>query len=459
MQKALLFRVVTTENHAFTVRTYSEVPARSIAAVRATRRTIDDLLVVSPYGKTSLLTLNTLAMPLMTVIDVPAGAELAHTVAEARPNRVCCEKSGVFFQLNEWSSLSLAMFPRTPLTQDSLHILALCMTEDVYIALTHSFLSLWSEHGFRSSDDVEFTCFTRALYTVCAVEPPAPEPSTLSSFNRLTSSPSHFRFSSESSFKLGGLKLPTTPPSASDWTPRRTTRTPQPLLTPIFYGLHMLAENYRLATHRYKDIRKLVPVICHLAAFVRPEWADYWRRLCPSACPSIVWPSSQVSDVPFLDDRISIWPPDASAILYGRIANPEWDIPNFSLATLGSQFDMTPSYAFGQSDPLNELKYLIDVYQAMSDTTVTSTQKRAENAVPMIFGEGEQIMSTLDMLPLGIAAPVRESIRTCQLVAPMSWPARLYRAIGREDVAASTTQKSNVIPRDGYKGMKEFIVS
>lgn len=65
----------------------------------------------------------------------------------------------------------------------------------------------------------------------------------------------------------------------------------------------------------------------------------------------------------------------------------------------------------------------------------------------------------LDRLPLGIAAPLREAARTCQLAPPGDWPLTAYRAIGRNDLAASASDAPDLLYSDGYKPVKDFIVS
>ena len=65
----------------------------------------------------------------------------------------------------------------------------------------------------------------------------------------------------------------------------------------------------------------------------------------------------------------------------------------------------------------------------------------------------------LHLLPLGISAPLREAARTCQLAPPGNWPLDAYRAIGRNDLAASATENPDMLYSDGYRSRKEFIVS
>lgn len=141
-----------------------------------------------------------------------------------------------------------------------------------------------------------------------------------------------------------------------------------------------------------------------------------------------------------LDDRIPVWPPDMSAILYGSISNPDWQVPAYGTSRLARSFSIDPSFAFGDAEPLVSLQRLTAAYLCLADKTVPSTQKRAELTVEKlvdILGTAEKGSAFLNSLPLGIAAPLREAIRTCQLSPPSHWRKEHYDLIGRRDLAFS----------------------
>jgi anaphase-promoting complex subunit 1 len=158
-----------------------------------------------------------------------------------------------------------------------------------------------------------------------------------------------------------------------------------------------------------------------------------------------------------VDDRLPVWPPDVSAILYGRISNPDWQVPWHDTQHIATRFHITPSFAFGRLDPLITLKKLTSIYKCLADTAEPSSQKRAENAV-LLMVELNIGPNFLNRLPLGILSPIREAARTCQLAPPSDWPLEAYRAVGRNDVAASASQAPDLLFGDGYKAMKDFIV-
>jgi anaphase-promoting complex subunit 1 len=141
-----------------------------------------------------------------------------------------------------------------------------------------------------------------------------------------------------------------------------------------------------------------------------------------------------------LDDRIPVWPPDMSAILYGRISNPDWQFPSYETSRLARLFSIDPSFAFGNTEPLMSLQRLTATYMSLADNAVPSTQRRAEQSVEKfvdMLGTAKKGTAFLNSLPLGIAAPIREVIRTCQLAPPSHWRTEHYDLIGRPDLAFS----------------------
>jgi anaphase-promoting complex subunit 1 len=162
-----------------------------------------------------------------------------------------------------------------------------------------------------------------------------------------------------------------------------------------------------------------------------------------------------------LDDRLPIWPPDMSGILHGRIRNPEWKVSEHERAFLETlflgMFTTSRSLAFGKIDPLPHLRGLVSIYMELADGGVADSQKRAENAIQAAVNMDKSIQ--LSLLPLGLASPIHEAARTCQLSPPAEWSVSGYTMIGRNDLAASVTRVLDMLSNDGYRAVKDHIVS
>ena len=152
-----------------------------------------------------------------------------------------------------------------------------------------------------------------------------------------------------------------------------------------------------------------------------------------------------------------VWPPDMSAILYGRISNPDWKVSWYDANYLTILFETSPSFAYGRLEPLAYLRQLTDMYNCLADDQVHDSQKRAEAAI-MLAVKSQVGPEFLNKLPLGIAAPLMEAARTCQLSPPGDWPIAAYKAIGRSDLAASANHAPDILFNDGYHAMKYYIV-
>jgi anaphase-promoting complex subunit 1 len=121
------------------------------------------------------------------------------------------------------------------------------------------------------------------------------------------------------------------------------------------------------------------------------------------------------------------------------------------------RFDVSPSFEYGRLDPLETLHQLTAIYKCLADNKVEGGQKRAENAIHFMV-KSQMDPHFIDCLPVGIAAPLREAVRTCQLSPPGDWPLAAYRAIKRNDLAACASDAPDILFNDGYRSVKDYIV-
>jgi anaphase-promoting complex subunit 1 len=171
---------------------------------------------------------------------------------------------------------------------------------------------------------------------------------------------------------------------------------------------------------------------------------------------------SIVTDTPadsaFVDDRLPVWPPDMTAMFYGRVNNPDWKLPWYDIRKLASQFKLSPGYAYGTLEPLAYLRQLTQIYRCLADKTVEDSRKRAENAMHLMVSHRIG-PAFLNALPLGLAAPLREAARICQLAPGQDWPTAAYEFVGRNDLAEGANVNSSELNTNGYRAVKQFLVS
>jgi anaphase-promoting complex subunit 1 len=139
------------------------------------------------------------------------------------------------------------------------------------------------------------------------------------------------------------------------------------------------------------------------------------------------------------------------------LSNPEWKVPWHDTSQIAARFGVQASYEYGRRDPLITLRDLSGLYSNLADGLTPDIRMRAERVILLLMLRREDKL--LDSLPLGIAAPIREAARTCQLAPPPAWPVQAYMAIGRNDLAASADETVEQFNRDGFKSKKDFFVS
>ncbi|PCH43928.1 hypothetical protein WOLCODRAFT_104419 [Wolfiporia cocos MD-104 SS10] len=461
----LIYRIV---KHAdvMTARPEARTNAVCVASIRATRDLMRDLLLIKTDGTISLLIHGLRELPILfvrppphsdpTVLDVdfltPTLPERIPVVNMAISVSAAVDSTAtIVFADRTQARVTMDLMPKDHLTRQCLLMLALIMPSEHFYVFHSRFLRLWSMYGLDLSESSAFTAFTTAFYEAFAIQQDSPSTTNAEAWQSISGTTSSLRFREDP--VLRKLKLPPPPPPAS--TARGLVGRPHSLLAPILLGLHYIGEDLRLMIHRYRDLLQLVPVICRIAVLVRPEWADYWKRLCPDALEH--WPSPSEAVLQHADERIPVWPPDVSAILYGRINNPEWNVPLIESSKIAQSFKIGASFAYGHAEPLMYLRQFSDVYAALADNTVTDCRKRAEDALQVMVKT--QIGSeVLRWLPLGIAAPLREACRTCQLSPSGTWSVNAYYLIGRHDLAEVLSPYSETAQSRGYRPVKDFIL-
>lgn len=151
-----------------------------------------------------------------------------------------------------------------------------------------------------------------------------------------------------------------------------------------------------------------------------------------------------------------------TAILYGRLNNPDWQVPWSNSYAFASRFDLEASWAFGRTDPLAHTSAFTTLCKTLTDKQwegrALDTRSRAVAALQFMDLTGLQL-DNLRRFPLGIAAPFREALRTCQLSPGGDWTVSAYHLIGRNDLAEGFTDSPAIATNSGYRTVREFLVS
>lgn len=275
-----IFSVGQDEKKKFKLEPFSRISALSAVAVRVTRSTVRDLLVLGANHNLCLLIHGLQEVPLS--LDICDGLGPVSPITALRPWSQT--RAILTFEDGKETAFHVDLIPSDQLTRECLEILALVLPAELFFQFHHSFLLEWSLKRFAPSGDVEFTVLSNILYSLFSIEATRP-PSEDDAWVRLGSSQSHFRGSEDPA-----MRFLNPPPSRKANVASGISKS-RAMVAPILSAFHHLAESHRLKIDRLDSLFKLVPVICHLAVQVRPEWVDYWRRLVPGAVPN--WPTQE----------------------------------------------------------------------------------------------------------------------------------------------------------------------
>ncbi|KZV91613.1 hypothetical protein EXIGLDRAFT_675922 [Exidia glandulosa HHB12029] len=323
--------------------------------------------------------------------------------------------------------LTLALAPQDDLTRDCFAALAFALPQEQAFELFQTFVAQ-SSLSTQNGDD-EFDIFSQALYRFLHFMVPAQEKpwaNTSTSAWDIMGAPDELRDDPA----LAHLIQP--PMARSQHGVRLEGPAPTMWHAPVLYALHLLGQDYALSTQKERDLARLAPVLIRLALGVRPVWADYWVRLAPTVVEG--WSNAQAADV---FDALPHLPPDIFDHIRTLFGEPQqarirsWP----TLADIPRIFSFEASTENGaQFDPLQRTRQLLQLYAILLDASVPSSTRRAEHVVRAMLAFRWSLRD-VEELAVGIASPVREALRACQLCPPSDWPTEAYVLVGRPDPA------------------------
>ena len=283
------------------------LPAVSIAHVRGVRFRIYDLLVLKPDGSFSLLTHGKREMPLQLQGEVPRSVMTLESPVDSSVTLRC--------RTDPHTRLTLRLSPKGGLMSQCLLTMSMVLPADEFFSLHHRFLLEWSSVSFSQSSDTSFKAFCSAIYIYLGLAEEAKLPAaTDGPWAALHRSASASRFLDDPALRK--LQVPRPAASSSPATP--ADGKPHTYHSIILNGLHHVAQECILNTKAQENLLRLVPVICRLALTVRPEWADYWKRLIPDAIGP--WPSPAKSGTCYVSaHHIAFMLCDVTASCYTKV--------------------------------------------------------------------------------------------------------------------------------------------
>ena len=265
-----------------------DMQATSVAPVSSTRPTVKDLLLVKPDGSLGILTHGTKQISIQPCAGNAYRTSYEMQVDVVHRSTTCTKVAKVEERTESYPTFvmesgekmygSLAFSSPDILVHRCFEVLAMALPSELAFAIRLEFLHLWHEQGLFTVGDTVLVCFRRALFKVLHINHPDPEPTILSWDNL---SQSHLFEDLGEDASLQALAYP--PPVRDHTFGDFHILKPHPLAGAALNALHHLAEDMRTNLEQHILVLRIVPIICTMALVVRPEWADYWKRLCPDS--------------------------------------------------------------------------------------------------------------------------------------------------------------------------------
>ncbi|KZT44107.1 hypothetical protein SISSUDRAFT_1085652 [Sistotremastrum suecicum HHB10207 ss-3] len=212
-------------------------------------------------------------------------------------------------------------------------------------------------------------------------------------------------------------------------------------------SLHVLAEGAKLSLRFRSDSFKLGAFIHSLASPQTPLWADYWGRRLANFPHAVVPTESRDFDntTPWLSV------PEVNSSLFSQLAgNAESSTRHDSLSTFLSPHSDIPLP--------HRMRRLFSVYESFGEAGNKEVRQRSEKTVERLV-ENDFTLEEVDDLPVGIASPIREAMRTCQMNPPGHWPLPAYHLLDRPDLArmSSNGNESMNVARKGFPTRRRLV--
>jgi anaphase-promoting complex subunit 1 len=262
-----------------------DMQATSVAPVRSTRPTVKDLLIVKPDGSLGILTHGVRQISVQPWIGstqrTPSKMEVdggSWSTANLKVARVeeRTESCATFVMENGEKMYGSFVFSSPDiLVHRCFEVLAMALPSELAFAIRLEFLHLWHEQGLFTIEDTVLVCFRRALFKILHINDPDPV-SVILGWDNLSQSPLFDDLSEDVSL-LGLAHPPIRKHAPADIHILK----PHPLTGAALNALHHLAEDMRINLEQQILVLRIVPLICTMALVIRPEWAEYWKRLCP----------------------------------------------------------------------------------------------------------------------------------------------------------------------------------
>jgi anaphase-promoting complex subunit 1 len=257
--------------------------ALSIARVNCLRPRTYDLVVATIRNGLLLFALGHNPLPLQIGDFMDRGLGHATAIVGLTDDIGSC--ATLIFADSSRSRARFKIRQRDGLVSSALEAISMTIPGENFCALLLRFLHHSQTSSMPGSNEDDVDCLRRAIadtFNIPSIirHSPSPEDPWTASFD----SNARKVFDEDPAMKFLRTPQRVRPSRLS-----LPTMAPHPMLTPTFNTFHTWLEDQRLSLATEHIVIKMASLICDIGMVIRPEWADYWKRLVPEALPE--WPS------------------------------------------------------------------------------------------------------------------------------------------------------------------------
>ncbi|TPX44078.1 hypothetical protein SeMB42_g04443 [Synchytrium endobioticum] len=195
-------------------------------------------------------------------------------------------------------------------------------------------------------------------------------------------------------------------------------------LSDVLNSLHLVYEDLKLSVLEVDAMARLGELLIHVARYLgAADHVDHYiRDGIPCDEPSFIPGTSSVEHKPTTPPSIYKW-------LILRMSQPTSPFPVIKSHD-GLQFHHTPWH----KRTCHRINRICSIYDTLFSPPLRPNTISEEAMVGKLVRLGVAL-ADLDVLPYGIAVPIREALRRCRIEPPGHWHADALVLVGREDVA------------------------
>ncbi|TPX34860.1 hypothetical protein SmJEL517_g02637 [Synchytrium microbalum] len=345
---------------------------------------------------------------------------------------------------------SLNFTPNAELVMDALTAMSFALPSTIFDTFRSRFLTYrFRPNRKRALDQQaqEWQDFVVVLFSFCHSKPhltkQVPSPKVTSPWEAVLASSAHQQWSSDPIFKRAPPIIAIDDSKASSqmsqlynaskelYLSHHTERSIIEHMSQVLNALHVVYEDLKLSVLELDSMCRMGSLLIQLASYLgADDYVDHYIRDGIPAQETCVFTVTSGKS-PQLSQHQPKTPPSIYHWLMSRMKNKSEEFPVLKTGAGLLNLHHTPWH----QKPCHRTESICHVYNALFTTPPSPPNTTSDEAMVSAMVEKSMSLAHLDILPFGIALPIREALKRCRAHPPGLWNAQALILVGREDVA------------------------